>query len=412
MDVNGNTSALPRADAAAKFIALDSWRGLAACVVALVHLTAAGAFYQIPIIRHGAIAVPLFFVLSGFVITHAYGERLGDGPQARSFLIRRFGRLYPLHLFTLAALVMIEFAKLFLVSHGVRSGQAPFSGTNDLASLLANVFLLQAVIPFKSFTWNGPAWSISVEFYTYLAFTALMVMSKTRAKAAVRWAFLLTGVLLLTYELSGLNLEQTQGKGLLECLFGFLTGGVTYQVFTWTRARGLRLGGVAELAAAALALALFWFNPFESLGTMLGFAVVIAVFAHDGGWISRGLAAPLPRLLGRLSYSIYLVHFVLLTVINGVVRALSSTTGHALMSPGDVIDFGPPGAMDLLAVLYLLGVVGVAAVTYHLIEVPGRTFFNALSRGATIAVASRSAALEVFGRTRASGNVALSKSDA
>ena len=153
-----------------RFEALDAWRGLAALMVALLHLNAAGWFYGIPAIRHGVVAVPLFFVLSGFVIHHAYGDRLGDATTAWRFVVRRFGWLYPLHLFTLGAMVGLELVKLVLTQNGVAAGQAPFTGASSLENLAAQLVLMQAVIPFGYYAWNTPSWSISVEWAAYLVF--------------------------------------------------------------------------------------------------------------------------------------------------------------------------------------------------------------------------------------------------
>ncbi len=125
-------------------------RDRGALLVALYHLSAAGAFYDFPPIRHGGIAVPFFFVLSGFVIAYAYGGRLNTPLDAQIFITRRVGRLFPLHLFTLAILVALEVAKLVMVKMGVQSGQAPFTGDNSIEALAANLLLLHAVIPFGS----------------------------------------------------------------------------------------------------------------------------------------------------------------------------------------------------------------------------------------------------------------------
>ena len=364
-----------------KFLALDSLRGLAAITVALVHLTAAGAFYDIPLVRNGGLAVPLFFVLSGFVISHAYFARLRTVEAGRAFMIRRFGRIYPLHLFTLALLVGLELAKLVLSRGvGIPSGQPPFSGSNDLSSLAANVFLLQAIIPFGTYSWNGPSWSISTEFYTYLLFAALLLGFRTRPLLAVAGAFLLSGAALVWLQLSDLNLHKTEGEGLLECVFGFFTGSLTYRLFLWTRQRWTPPGDLATFAAAAIVLGIFWFDPFGPAATILSFAVAISIFAFDQGSIARVLHARPFRFLGEISYSIYLIHFVILSGLNGTLRAAQSVLDVRLMRPvTDMIDFGPAGAMDLLALAYLCAVIGIAALTYRYIEVPGRRYFNRLS---------------------------------
>ena len=59
------------------FGVLDSWRGVAALLVALFHLNILSSIYSLHFIRNSYLFVDFFFVLSGFVISHSYGHRLG-----------------------------------------------------------------------------------------------------------------------------------------------------------------------------------------------------------------------------------------------------------------------------------------------------------------------------------------------
>ena len=85
---------LPNAD---RFQALDSWRGVCALLVAATHFHIDSHVYTNAFLRHAGLFVDFFFVLSGFVITHAYGRKLASPDNVREFVIRRFGRLWPLH---------------------------------------------------------------------------------------------------------------------------------------------------------------------------------------------------------------------------------------------------------------------------------------------------------------------------
>jgi len=377
-----------------RFEALDAWRGLAALMVALFHLSAAGWFYDIPAVRNGGVAVPLFFVLSGFVIHHAYGERLGDATAAWRFVVRRFGRLYPLHLFTLGLLVGLELVKLILTQGGVAAGQAPFTGVNSLENLAAQLVLLQAVIPFGYYGWNGPSWSISVEWAAYLVFAVVALTAGRSARAVTLGLALVSGMILIALEVFLPTVGKMEGGGLALAIFGFFSGGLVYRAWGLLKARGWKGGTGAEIVAWIVLASLFWFQqPSESI-QIVGFAFVILIFAFEGGIASRWLRQEAFQFLGRISYSIYLVHFVLVSLLGGVVRTLQGVTGAALMQ-GEVMDFGPPGSMDVLAVVYLAVVVLCAWGTYVWIEVPGRTFFNVLSDRQPVAQAWRAALADV-----------------
>lgn len=364
---------------AQRFAALDGWRGLAAAVVALTHLSAAGHFYELPIVRHGGLAVPFFFVLSGFVISHAYGAGLSSGGDLRRFITRRVGRLYPLHFATLMALVGLECLKLAMVSAGVKSGQPPFSGSNDVVSLVANLFLLEAVVPMGEYTWNGPSWSISTEFYTYLVYAAIVMIAAAKVRSGILAAFLLTGGALFVIEFSGLEIHKTSGLGLLQCIFGFFGGVLTHQLYRRLADAGVRSNTLLELAGFGAVVALFWYDPSGHSATVLPFMAVVLVFALEGGVVSRFLKLSPFQVAGELSYSVYLNHFVILSVLSGFLRASQSVFDVQLLYPAndvDMISLGPKPLMDLLAVGYLVAVGIVSVFTYRFIEQPGRSLFN------------------------------------
>jgi peptidoglycan/LPS O-acetylase OafA/YrhL len=74
-------------------------------------------------------------VLSGFVITYSYGDRLKTFDDLRAFAIRRFGRLWPLHAVVLLAFLAAEGAKAVLAARGASFYLPPFSGTNSLDTI-------------------------------------------------------------------------------------------------------------------------------------------------------------------------------------------------------------------------------------------------------------------------------------
>lgn len=82
------------AAATSRYVALDGLRGLAALSVVLYH--AGVGLHRRWLVPRGYLAVDFFFVLSGFVLARAYGERLADGRMtALEFLKKRYVRLWP-----------------------------------------------------------------------------------------------------------------------------------------------------------------------------------------------------------------------------------------------------------------------------------------------------------------------------
>jgi peptidoglycan/LPS O-acetylase OafA/YrhL len=119
-----------------RFKALDGWRGLCALSVALMHLTFAGNYQDVQFVNNAYLFVDFFFVLSGFVISHSTWGRLCSIQDLANFVVRRFARLWPLHVTVIAILVFIEAARAYLISVGYYSPEIlGFKGQFSIASL-------------------------------------------------------------------------------------------------------------------------------------------------------------------------------------------------------------------------------------------------------------------------------------
>src|SRR5579863_5191282 len=152
------------------FVPLESLRGMAALIVVVYHAVWLNPLTQSTFFSNGALMVDFFFVLSGFVICHSYGDRLSDLRDFGRFLWLRLGRLYPLHIAFLMVFVFIEGVKYFAQLHYGIIADKPAFTVNDTGAFVANVFLLQALSFTAPLTFNYPSWSISVEVYAYVVF--------------------------------------------------------------------------------------------------------------------------------------------------------------------------------------------------------------------------------------------------
>jgi hypothetical protein len=340
--------------AAPRFRSLDAWRGGCALVVALFHFQATGFLHGNLLVERASRLVDFFFVLSGFVIAYAYAESLRAGGLVE-FLRRRAARLWPLHLFVLAACIVMALA-------GRVVGLSVSGWTWD--SLPANLTLTHAWHLTGRLTWNGPSWSISAEIAAYLLFALLAWRLAGRALAAACAAAMLLALgLILLAAPEGMG--STWDWGVARCLYGFMAGALAWMArdrLGW-RPRG-------EIAACAAALLAVAFLPAGIDAAIVPvFAWTVLVFADDAGPLSRLLHRPLPQLLGRLSYSIYMVHYVvgialmaLLTLLTPLVREVDGTS--TLVAPWWLT--------QPVTVLYLAAVILVSAVTWRFVEQPGR----------------------------------------
>jgi len=381
------------ADSRSRFQALDGWRGVCALLVAFFHLPVRLERTANPFFAHAWLFVDFFFVLSGFVIAHAYGRRLAKFPDFAVFIIKRIGRLWPLHVTLLGVLVAMEFGRLALSSWYGTANRAAFTGNYSVLLLLQNLTLLQVLRPEPLMSWNGPSWSITVEFWTYVIF-ALVMISTAKHRLVVKAAIIVASVtILLSCTTAGMDV--TAWLAFFRCFFGFFTGQILYRVSlsaTSVRWQSGWSGALSTFLEACCVLCVVGFvTAAPGAGcTILApivFAAVIYVFAPERGGISRVMTTKLFGVLGQYSYSIYMVHTLVIAAVLASLRIMEKLD-HARLIISEanpdgsslyLIEFGNEFTMLLLTVAVLTTIVLIAHFTCNLIERPGQTYFSRLA---------------------------------
>lgn len=182
-----------------------------------------------------------------------------------------------------------------------------------------------------------------------------------------------TGVLAVSYILVAYfapeGFDSTIAFAVPRCLFGFMAGVLTHSL--WRTGAFRPKGDFAALVLTFLAVA---FLP-QSLSGLLApiFGWAILVFASDQGWISRALHRPFPQLLGKVSYSIYMTHYVLSFMI---IKAVDVLTGATVKVGEQRLIEAPWWICDGFTLAFLGLVIGVSCISYRWIEQPGRKWFN------------------------------------
>lgn len=247
--------------------------------------------------HHGHLAVAYFWVISGFVFAHVY---LGDPVARERFWSARIARLWPLHLLTLAVVVLLQ------STYTARHGQAFVFAPNDLLHFVLNLFMIQSWGFQKGMSYNGPTWSISIEILAYVLFWALLPSLRKR-----RGAWVLTfGLTALAVVLGLLQ----PGYKLWPCLAYFFVGTGMYFIMLRSWAKPWLLGAIG---GCGLLLAMV-FDRVAMLDFPQGGLWVLALFALVL-WVDRldrhdRLA--FGKRFGDASYGTYLWHFpIQLTIV-------------------------------------------------------------------------------------------------
>jgi hypothetical protein len=363
------------------FGALESLRGIAALAVGVYHITWLYPLRGLGFIRNGYLMVDFFFVLSGFVICHSYGDKLRTGRDLVRYLWLRFGRLYPLHLAILLLFVGLALAAQTKAA-ATGAGLQAFSHLR-VNEIVASLALVQGLGVMKDLEYNFPSWSISTEFYTCAVFGVVAVLSDRHSavwRASALISFSAFGALLLSGQRS---LTDVYTFGFPRCIMGFFLGIVAYQTFLrlrpWLVAPGFGLlyetAPALALGAAIVLLGLKTRGP-SDFGLLPAVAVLVPIVAAaPDSTVARALCTRPMAWLGKVSYSIYMVHAVVILAAEAALRhlltsmpRLDATTGAAVGSR--LVPVPLVGAV--FTVLTVGAICALSHVTFTRIEQPFR----------------------------------------
>ncbi len=371
-----------------RFVVLDSWRGIAACLVALFHLEAYSNMvhshlHDVQFLRNAWLFVDFFFVLSGFVIAANYQRHLLSGSGAGRFLLLRLGRLYPMHFTMLALGVGVKFlATLFPAFASMApAAAAPFSTPQEAPeTILANLLLIHSLHQFDFLTWNAQSWSISTEFWTYVVFAGCLVSLRGRAWVVLPLVLLAGPVLIAA--LSERYMATEYDWGMIRCLYGFAAGVVAWNAYRrWhEELKRCLAGSIAEWGAIGLVIAFVSASgtTLLSVAAPYVFGLVVLVFAFGAGSASAILSLRPLVFLGTLSYSIYMTHLYLARRLFDAGKALDRQGYIDLVSRREVAGQSVEvlGTQqwhgDVACVAFLGIVIAVSIFTYRWIERPGQ----------------------------------------
>ena len=379
----------------ARFQSLDGWRGICAVMVVCFHAPVSGFAETSGLIRNAFLFVDFFFVLSGFVITHAFFESLRENRAFGRFFLARLFRVYPLHLAMLALYVVFELARLVFTGPG-----EAFEGGTSLAGLVNSLLMLQSLGFLDSLTWNYPSWSISAELVAYLCFAAVVV---TVPRLILPLSVLAVVVALPTIALVIGKMDASSHLGWLRCLAGFSVG-VILRRAVWregaaTEAKRYRNSWSFAEAAVVLFVIVFVARlggTDYAYAAPLVFGLALYVFAHEAGMISLALKSRPIAFLGLISYSIYMTHAFVIDRAHNAVSVAEKLTGLPLFVESSdraelIGQYGWQGTLAL--VLIVAATIVFSAITYRLVEKPGMALGRQLlARGKSTAIPGKAGA--------------------
>ncbi len=337
---------------------LESMRGLAACFVVLYHSPFIFSDTSLSFIANSYLFVDLFFVLSGFVITHAYSERILAGLTLFRFAGLRLARLYPLHLAMLFAYLLFVLVKHYAYLNGF-GGPQEFD-KNNLGSFIANLLLIHSLGLYNYGTWNIYSWSISVEFYTYVVFFVL-ITTLDRRKSIIFPAVIATLIYVFVLYINSGQINVIYQFGIFRCLAGFYLGVLIYRlrIKQKYKLRYLNLLECAALLGLITSVSLAHTGVTAQVLVIISLGAAIYVFSQDqSGIFGRILNLSLLACIGRWSYSIYMLHGLFIAIIYSFFLYVIKVSTHDLS-----------GVVTVIAnTLLLIVVIVISKYSYQHIE--------------------------------------------
>lgn len=316
---------------------------------------------------HGFVLWPdYFFALSGFILMHVYRNTLFSSKDGLyNYFVARVARVYPLHVVVLFALIALETLRWAISHWGVDTGGYFFAGYSNPKYIVTNLLLVQAWGVQQMNSWNVPAWSVSAEFACYLLFPIFIRYGLIARKSTAFLLVLIAAAGLIWIQVTRQTFNVTYDLGVPRAFCSFTLGCVLYQ---YRQALLQRLAFIPPALLQFIVIA----------GVITAYAVdaaplvyiplwilLIASLTYENTLVARSLSwGPFVK-LGEMSYSLYMVHALVLWPLV-VVKASAPDAYNAFIAlPPVLILFIILGATYLISIF-----------TYRYIENPGRAFIR------------------------------------
>ena len=274
----------------------------------------------------GECGVSFFFMLSGFVLSLAYSERIAKGSfSTKPFVVKQCIKIYPLHILTFIVMFALDIR---------------LEKYCDITAVIANILLLQSWVPADSFYFvaNSPSWFLCDILFFYVVFSSLnkyILRSDNRKLLAISLVVILLYICLMavlpTYLVNPILYANP-----LTRLLDFIVGIILYKLYVSDNGIALRdkLNGKSFLTVSLMELsvillvvitAIVYPHLPQRVRTVSIFWLTIPLFIYffamtdkHSGVISKFLQEKTMLWLGNISFCIYIIHAPVLRIFNSI----------------------------------------------------------------------------------------------
>jgi len=331
---------------------VDALRGVAILMVIVTHVSPATpdvSGLMSSLCSYGRMGVQLFFVLSAFTLCLTYADRTNDPYSVSKFYIRRYLRIAPMYYFGI-----LFYTSLAIVDGGIES--ISYTNVGWHFSLLhgLNMAAFNNVVP--------GGWSIGVEFIFYLIFPFVFNL----VHGSFRWVVIVLALSIIIslglysyfvfYIKLDINAYSLGYWNFVNQLPVFIVGFLLYIHFSSSNAEPSSIVlNVIFFGFTAISLLLYMLKPkfstvFIPIASAISFYALAILFSKYS-FLANGAL----RAIGKVSFSMYLIHFVVIDIV--------TTFGFGFLAPNAKL------LLNYLVVTIITYF--IAQITYRYIEAKG-----------------------------------------
>lgn len=346
---------------------LTSLRFIFALMVFCCHLniiqefgTEAMKTFYLDYMVEGYLGVSFFFILSGFILSVNYYDRVVEGKlKINDFYFARIARIVPVT--WVGLLVSIPITVFYKLHLGVKV---------LLAAFVFNLALVQSFIPSADYymAYNPPDWSLSCELFFYISFPWLILFFN---RYAGKWTFISISVILsvglLLFLMSSINVDWHHSifyVNPLVRIFDFILGIFLYLLYRNIPQR-VSVGFGTILESLSIGMFFLFYSFHDSIDQVFRYSIyywlpmllIILVFALQSGYLSKLISNKWLFYLGEISFSFYIFHQIVIRYFRFINTRVNITDNTVLM-----------------VFLILMLSLGISVLSYELIEKPAKKY--------------------------------------
>lgn len=259
-----------------------------------------------PLISQGYLGVPLFFILSGYIIWHNYGQ--GSFLNLRvfaEFIWRRFARLWPVNVVTQALAIPI----LWDVVHNHNYWGLPIPEWYSIIGWIKSAFMVQEIgNSVAVYQWNQPAWTLNGEMIAYFFFPLLVLLFVLFKPKKPRFHWICAVLALgLAYIAQNLIPSELPYSWLIVLLGYFISGAILHLAGQLPK----KIYPVLAVMQIACPIAIVVF-VYLGQGKFLSALLIAWVYSLtiDKGLLAKLFSSEILKIGGYSSYSLYMLHWI------------------------------------------------------------------------------------------------------